>query len=269
MIDFTEQQLERYSRHILLKDVGVEGQEKIMKSKVLVIGVGGLGSPIAFYLAAAGVGQLGLIDNDVVDLSNLQRQILHATPDIGKPKVTSAARKLSSLNPEINIKTYSELIDVGNISEIISDYDFVLDGTDNFAAKFLINDACVMGNIPYSHGGVLRFFGQTMTVVPGISACYRCAFREAPPADAVPSCSEAGILGAITGILGTIQATEALKYITNTGTLLTNAILSFDAKSMDFQKVKLLKQDDCPLCGKNPSIKELRKGDLPVCTPED
>lgn len=265
MIDYTEKQLERYSRHIILQDVGIEGQEKIINSKILVIGAGGLGSPIAFYLAAAGVGQIGIVDNDVVDLSNLQRQILHATPDINTPKVTSAANKLSALNPEVNIKTYHEFVRADNIVDIIKGYDFVLDGTDNFAAKFLINDACVIENIPYSHGGILRFFGQTMTIVPGQSSCFRCAFREAPPANSVPSCAEAGVLGAIAGILGTIQATEALKYVTNVGTLLTNTILSFDAKTMDFRKVKMPKQDNCPLCGENPEITELRDGDLPIC----
>ena len=176
MIDLTEEQLERYSRHILLKDVGVEGQEKILSSKVMIIGAGGLGSPVALYLAAAGVGTLGIVDGDKVDLSNLQRQIIHFTTDIATPKVHSAAAKIAALNPEVKIHAIRENVFASNIREIIRGYGFVVDGTDNFAAKFLINDACVMEKIPYSHGGILRFTGQTMTILPGQSACYRCVF---------------------------------------------------------------------------------------------
>ncbi len=265
MIDFTEEQLDRYSRHILLKDVGIKGQSKLLKARVLIVGAGGLGSPAAFYLAAAGIGTIGIIDNDVVDISNLQRQIIHFTKDINEPKVDSAAEKMKALNPDVQVKTYKELIRADNIMDIIGEYDFVIDGTDNFATKFLINDACVFGKIPFSHGGILRYDGQTMTVNPRESACYRCVFNEPPPPNAVPSCSEAGVLGAIAGMLGTIQATEALKFFTGSGELLTNTLLTFNAKNMDFRKIKLKRQENCPICGKNPTVTELIDGEQPVC----
>jgi adenylyltransferase/sulfurtransferase len=254
MMDFTEDQLQRYSRHILLKEVGVEGQLKLNRGRVLVVGAGGLGSPVALYLAAAGVGTIGIVDDDAVDLSNLQRQIIHATPDVGKNKVESATQTLQGLNPEVKINEHKFRLCADNVLELVRGYDFVVDGTDNFSAKFLVNDACVLTGIPFSHGGVLRFAGQAMTVLPGESACYRCVFRQPPPEDAVSSCSEAGILGAIAGILGTIQATEALKYLTGTGRLLINTLLTFDALTMDFRKVVLSRQDDCPVCGANPEI---------------
>jgi len=265
MIDFTEEQLDRYSRHILLKDVGIKGQSKLLKARVLIVGAGGLGSPAAFYLAAAGIGTIGLIDNDVVDISNLQRQIIHFTKDINEPKVDSAAEKMKALNPDVQVKTYKELIRADNIMDIIGEYDFVIDGTDNFATKFLINDACVFGKIPFSHGGILRYDGQTITVNPWESACYRCVFNEPPPPDAVPSCSEAGVLGAIAGMLGTIQATEALKFFTGSGELLTNTLLTFNAKNMDFRRIKLRRQTNCPICGENPTVTELIDGEQPVC----
>jgi len=265
MIDFTTEQLERYSRHILLKDVGVEGQVKLFNAKILIIGAGGLGSPIALYLAAAGIGTLGIVDNDVVDISNLQRQIAHFTKDINMPKVESAKEKMVAINPDIQVKTYEECLRADNIRDIIREYDFIIDGTDNFPTKFLVNDACVMENIPFSHGGILRFDGQTMTVVPGESACYRCVFRTPPPPDAVPTCSQAGVLGAIAGMLGTIQAAEALKFVTDVGTLLTNTLLSFDAKNMNFRKIKIQKQDDCPVCGEFPTVTELIDAEHAVC----
>jgi len=265
MIDFTEEQLDRYSRHILLKDVGIKGQSKLLKARVLIVGAGGLGSPAAFYMAAAGIGTIGLIDNDVVDISNLQRQIIHFTKDINEPKVDSAAEKMKALNPDVQVKTYKELIRADNVMDIIGEYDFVVDGTDNFATKFLINDACVFGKIPFSHGGILRYDGQTMTVNPWESACYRCVFNEPPPPDAVPSCSEAGVLGAIAGMLGTIQATEALKFFTGSGELLTNTLLTFNAKNMDFRRIKLRRQTNCPICGENPTVTELIDGEQPVC----
>lgn len=230
MNNLTDNQLQRYSRHILLQEVGVEGQEKLLGGKILIIGAGGLGAPAAVYLAAAGVGTIGIVDNDHVEISNLQRQITHFTKDINLAKVDSAAEKMRAINPDIKINTYQQYLNADNIREIIRDYDFVIDGVDNFPTKFLINDACIMEGIPFSHGGILRFDGQTMTVVPGKSACYRCSFRNPPPTDAVPTCSQAGVLGAIAGMLGTIQATEALKYLTNTGELLTDSLLSFDAK---------------------------------------
>jgi adenylyltransferase/sulfurtransferase len=265
MIDFTNEQLERYSRHILLQDVGVEGQIKLLEAKVLIIGAGGLGAPAALYLAAAGIGTIGIVDNDTVDISNLQRQIVHFTKDIGIPKVESAKETMLAINPDVTVNTYQECLRAENICDIIRGYDFIVDGTDNFPTKFLVNDACVMENIPFSHGGILRFDGQTMTVVPGKSSCYRCSFTKPPPPDAVPTCSQAGVLGAIAGMLGTIQAAETLKYITGVGELLTDTLLSFNAKNMEFRKIKLRKQPSCPLCGNNPTITELIDAEQSVC----
>jgi len=265
MIDFTEEQLERYSRHIILQDIGIEGQVKIQAGRVLIIGAGGLGSPAALYLAAAGVGTLGIADADRVELSNLPRQVIHFTKDVDRPKVESAAEKMREINPNITVKTYHEYIRAANIGQIIADYDFVIDGTDNFAAKFLINDACVMAGIPFSHGGVLRFHGQTMTILPGECACYRCVFPAPPPRGSVPTCSQAGILGAVPGILGTIQAAEALKFITKIGTLLTNVLLVFDAKTMTFRKMEIRPNRNCPVCGEKPTISGLTDGEQPVC----
>lgn len=265
MIDFTAEQLERYSRHILLQDVGVEGQIKLLEAKVLIIGAGGLGAPVALYLAAAGVGTIGILDNDHVEISNLQRQIIHFTRDIDRPKVESAREKMLAVNTDIRVRTYREWLRADNIREIIRGYDFIVDGTDNFPTKFLVNDACVMENIPFSHGGILRFDGQTITVVPGRSSCYRCSFRQPPPPDAVPTCSQAGVLGAIAGMLGTIQAAETLKFITGVGELLTDTLLCFDAKSMDFRKIRLRRQKDCPVCGENPTITTLVDAEQAIC----
>jgi len=201
MIDFTNEQLERYSRHILLQDVGVEGQIKLSQAKVLIIGAGGLGAPVALYLAAAGIGTLGILDHDRVEISNLQRQVVHFTKDINVSKVTSAKEKMLAINPDLTVRTYQEMLCADNARDIIRGYDFIVEGTDNFPTKFLVNDACIMEKIPFSHGGILRFTGQTMTVLPGRTACYRCFFRQPPPPDAVPSCSQAGVLGAIAGML--------------------------------------------------------------------
>ena len=237
-MNLNEEQIERYSRHIILQDVGGPGQEKILNAKVLIVGTGGLGAPAALYLAAAGVGTIGLIDGDVVDLSNLQRQVIHFTPDIDKPKVESAKEKIAQINPDVKVNAMQDLFQANNALDIIKDYDFIIDGTDNFPAKFLINDACVIGKKPFSHGGILRFDGQTMTYVPG-SASYRCVFDSPPPPNAVPTCSQAGVFGAIAGMLGTIQAAEALKYIINKGDLLTNRLLIFDALKMRFRTVNV------------------------------
>ena len=264
MFDFTEEELNRYSRHILLKDVGVEGQEKIRQGKVLIIGAGGLGAPVALYLAAAGVGTIGIVDGDVVDLSNLQRQVIHFTWDVGTPKVESAKAKMLAINPNVKVNTHREFLMADNALDIISDYDFIVDGTDNFPVKFLINDVCVMAGKPFSHGGILRFEGQTFTHLPG-TACYRCLFRTPPPANAVPTCSQAGVLGAIAGMLGTIQAAETLKYLTGVGELLTDRLLTFNAKTMDFRKIKTRKQDNCPVCGLNPTVTELIDYEQAVC----
>lgn len=264
MLDFTEQQIQRYSRHILLQDVGVEGQEKIHDAKVLVVGAGGLGAPVSLYLAAAGVGRIGIVDADVVDLSNLQRQVIHFTADVGKPKVYSAKEKMLAVNPDVQVDTYYTWLDSTNALDIINDYDFIIDGTDNFPVKFLINDACVMSGKAFSHGGILRFTGQTFTHVPG-SACYRCLFKEPPPPGAVPTCSQAGVLGAIAGMLGTIQAAEALKYIIGIGDLLTDRLLTFDAKTMNFRTVKVKKTDRCPICGSHPTIDHLIDYEQAAC----
>jgi molybdopterin-synthase adenylyltransferase len=253
MADFSREQLERYSRHILLQDVGVEGQEKLLAARVLVVGIGGLGSPIALYLAAAGIGTLGIIDNDLVDISNLQRQIVHFTEDIGRPKVQSAEEKLHAVNPDVKISTYNNRLDATNIREIFRGYDFIVDGTDDFPTKFLINDTCISAGIPFSHGGILRYDGQTMTVLPGKSACYRCVFRNPPPPDIAQTCSKAGVLGPVAGILGTIQAAEVLKYITGVGELLADVLLTFNALTMDFRKISLKRQPDCTACGQNPT----------------
>lgn len=264
MFDFTEEELNRYSRHILLKDVGVEGQEKIREAKVLVVGAGGLGAPVAMYLAAAGVGTIGIVDGDVVDLSNLQRQVIHTTPDIGRPKVESAKETMNAINPHVKVITHRDFLYANNANDIIKEYDFVVDGTDNFPVKFLINDACVMANKPYSHGGILRFEGQTFTYKPG-HACYRCMFETPPPPNAVPTCSQAGVLGAIAGMLGTIQAAETLKYITGVGELLTDKLLTFNAKTMDFRKINVKHREQCPICGANPKITSLIDYEQAVC----
>jgi molybdopterin/thiamine biosynthesis adenylyltransferase len=265
MINFTEEQLQRYSRQIILKDVGVEGQIKIMNGKVLIIGVGGLGSPAALYLTAAGVGTIGIVDSDAVELSNLQRQVIHFTKDLNTSKVASAAEKMQALNPDVVVKTHHVFINAGNIRQIIQGYDFVIDGTDSFAAKFLINDACVMEGIPYSHAGILRFNGQTMTVIPSKSACLRCVFEAPPPPNAVPTCAQAGVLGAVAGMLGTIQTAEALKFLAGRGTLLTNAMLFLDVFKMEFIKHSLEKNPECALCGEHPTIFELIDGPQDVC----
>ena len=250
-----KEQLERYSRHIVLNDVGREGQAKIIEGKVLIIGTGGLGSSATLHLAAAGVGTIGLVDDDVVTLSNLQRQVIHFTPDIGKLKVISAKEKITHINPDVDVITYQEKVSSGNIIDIIKDqdYDFIIDATDNFQAKFLINDASVFAQKPFSHGGVLRFDGQSMTYVPG-EACYRCVFKDIPPEDTIPLPSEVGVLGAVPGILGTIQAAEALKYLVGRGELLTNRLLIFNAFEMRFRSVGIKKDPQCPVCSNNPAV---------------
>ncbi len=255
---FTDEQLERYSRHIILKEVGVKGQKKLLNGKVLIIGAGGLGSPAAMYLAAAGVGTIGIADADEVDLSNLQRQIIHATEDLGKAKVKSAKETMERINPDVKVHTYRKFIKADNIREIIRDYDFIIDGTDNFPAKFLINDACVLEKKPFSHAGIIRFKGQLMTYVPGQGPCYRCVFQSPPPKDAVPTCKQAGIIGAMAGVIGSLQALEAVKYLLGVGDLLTGKLLTYDALTMEFRTVKLPKHvPNCGVCGDHPTITEL------------
>lgn len=266
-MNFTNEQLERYSRHIILDDVSVQGQEKILNSKVLIIGTGGLGAPAAMYLGAAGVGTIGLVDGDTVDLSNLQRQIIHSTQDVGKLKVLSGKESINAINPDVNVVAYNERATSANIIDIIKDkdYDFIIDGTDNFPVKFLINDACVMLQKPFSHAGIIRFQGQTMTYVPGQGPCYRCVFKNPPPPDVVPTCKQAGVLGVMGGVMGTIQASEALKYIIGIGELLTGKLLTYDAKKMDFRKIGVYHDKNCAICGDEPTIKKLIDYELNVC----
>ena len=254
---FTNEQLERYFRHIILQEVGVKGQKKLLNASVLIIGAGGLGAPAALYLAAAGVGTIGIVDADEVDLSNLQRQVIHTTNDVGKAKVKSAAETMEAINPDVTVKTYRTFVDSSNIMDLIKDYDFIIDGTDNFPAKFLINDACVMAEKPFSHAGIIRFKGQLMTYVPGEGPCYRCVFKNPPPKDAVPTCKQAGVIGAMGGVIGSLQAMEAIKYIIGKGDLLTGKLLTYDALKMEFHTIKLPKDDHCAVCGDEPTITEL------------
>ncbi|MCH4166835.1 MAG: HesA/MoeB/ThiF family protein [Megasphaera sp.] len=257
-MELTKEQEERYTRHLILDTIGRDGQEKLLQSKVLVIGAGGLGSPVSLYLAAAGVGTLGIVDNDVLDLSNLQRQIIHSMANIGKAKVTSAQERIAGLNGDVHVIPYNERMDGQTIRDVITDqtYDFVIDCTDNFTTKFLINDACVLLKKPFSHGGVLRFQGQTMTYVPGQGPCYRCLFEDLPAAD-VPTCKEAGVFGAVVGTIGTIQATEAVKYILGKGKLLTGYFLTYDGLAMEFRKIKIDRNIHCRVCGDAPTITAL------------
>lgn len=264
-MSLTEQQMERYSRHIILEQVGGAGQEKLLASKVLIIGAGGLGAPAAVYLAAAGVGTIGVVDGDKVDLSNLQRQIIHHTPDVGEDKVISAQRKIRAINPDTKVRTYNQRATADNIRQIIRDYDFVIDGTDNFPTKFLIDDACYFEKKPFSHAGILQFDGQLITVLPGQTTCYRCIFSAPPPANAVPSCSQAGVLGVLAGVIGSLQATEAIKYLLGIGELLTGTLLTYNALTMQFRKVRLNRNPDCPLCGEKPRVTELKDEEQVVC----
>lgn len=260
----TPEQKRRYNRHLILDGIGKDGQEKLLSAKVLIVGAGGLGSPIALYLAAAGVGTLGIADGDVVSLTNLQRQVIHKTVDVGKPKVDSADRAIRELNPDVKVVKYDAFLSEDSIADIVRQYDFVIDGTDNFAIKYLINDACVMEGKAFCMGGINRFNGQLMTHVPG-TACYRCLFPEPPAYEEVETCSVTGVLGSIAGICGTLQATEAIKYITGAGELLTNTLLTFDALTMQFNKLEFSHNTDCPMCGDEPSITELKEYAFSPC----
>lgn len=252
-----EEQIERYSRQIILPDVGGKGQERLLSARVLIIGAGGLGSPAALYLASAGIGTIGIVDSDKVELNNLQRQILHSAKDVGKPKVESAKERLSGINQDVKIVPYNMRLTSENILDVIKDYDIVVDGSDNFPTRYLVNDACILSKKPLSHGGIFRFDGQAITILPGKSACYRCLFPEPPPPGLVPSCQEAGILGAVAGVIGTIQANEVLKYILGIGNLLTGKLLTFNALDSSFRQVKVPKDPSCPACGENPSVTKL------------
>jgi len=260
VIDFTEEQIERYSRHIILPEVGAEGQSKLLESKVFMIGAGGLGSPVAYYLAAAGVGTIGMADADVVDMSNLQRQIIHNQDRVGMPKVESARETIQALNPDVEVKTYNYRIEADNVREIIREYDLIIDGCDNFPTRFLVNDACYFEKKPLVSGAMFRFEGQVATFKPHQqkdAPCYRCLYPEPPPAGLVPSCSEAGILGALAGAVGTIQAVEAVKELLGIGDSLAGKLMVFDALRMEWKKLKLRKDPGCPLCGDNPTITDL------------
>ena len=224
---------------------------------MFLVGAGGLGSPAAFYLAAAGIGKIGISDNDDVDFSNLQRQILHSTKDVGRPKVQSAKETLEALNPDIEVVPYTERLNSENIIDIIKDYDVILDGSDNFPTRYLVNDACVMLGKPLSHGSIFRFDGQATTILPGQGPCYRCLYESPPPPDLVPSCQEAGVLGIIAGIIGVVQATEVIKLRLEKGELLNGKLLLYDSLNMDFKKLKIQRNPACPMCGENPTIREL------------
>jgi adenylyltransferase/sulfurtransferase len=257
-MEFTDSQIERYSRHIILPELGGKGQKKLARAKVLIIGAGGLGSPAALYLAAAGIGTIGLVDGDVVDLSNLQRQILHSTETIGKPKVESGRAMLNALNPDVTVTPYPTNITAENIMEILIGYDLVLDGSDNFTTRYLVNDACFFAGKPLISGSIFRFEGQLTTLRPKDGfPCYRCLYAEAPPPGLVPNCQEAGVLGVLAGTIGVLQAAEAIKEIAGIGTSLAGAILMYDALDMTFRKTRVPKDPGCALCGPNPRIKDL------------
>ncbi len=257
-MELTDTQIERYSRHIILPEVGGKGQKKLSRAKILIIGAGGLGSPAALYLAAAGVGTLGLVDGDVVDLSNLQRQILHTTATVGVPKVESGRQMLAALNPEVTIKTYQENIAADNILRFLPDYDIVLDGSDNFTTRFLVNDACFFAKKTLISGSIFRFEGQLTTIKPHEGyPCYRCLYPEPPPAGLVPNCQEAGVLGVLAGTIGVLQAAEAIKEILGIGETLADRLLIYDALEMKFRKVTRPKDPACPLCGPHPIITDL------------
>ena len=257
MSDFTPEQLKRYSRHFILPEIGEEGQRKLLDSKVLLIGTGGLGSPLGLYLSAAGVGTLGLVDFDVVDLSNLQRQIIHTNDEVGKPKIDSAEKRIKQMNPDTKVVKYQVRLSSENALDIMKDYDVVIDGTDNFPTRYLTNDACVLLNKPNIYGSIFRFDGLATVFKPDEGPCYRCLYPEPPPPGLVPSCAEGGVLGILPGVIGLIQATEAIKLIVGIGRTLVGRLMVYDALQMTFRELKLKKDPDCPVCGKNPTITKL------------
>lgn len=254
---FSPEQVTRYSRHFLLPEVGEEGQAKLLQAKVLMVGAGGLGSPSAYYLAAAGVGTMGIIDNDVVDLSNLQRQILHTNDRIGMPKTESAKLTIQALNPDVRVIPYQQKLTSQNIMEIIKDYDIIVDGCDNFPTRYLVNDACVLTKKPNVHGSIFQFEGQASVFYPGKGPCYRCLYPEPPPADMAPSCQEAGVLGVLPGLIGVIQALETIKLILGKGDTLVGRLLCFNTLTMEINTLKLMADPACPMCGEKPTIHNL------------
>lgn len=254
---FSQNEIQRYSRHLIMPEVGMTGQKKLKSASILLIGAGGLGSPLGLYLAAAGIGRLGLVDFDVVDHSNLQRQVLHTTADVGRPKLQSAAEHLQAINPEVALDLYETHISSANAMELMEPYDIVIDGTDNFPTRYLVNDACVLLGKPNVYGSIFRFDGQASVFHPPHGPCYRCLFPEPPPPGMVPSCAEGGVLGILPGTIGVIQATEAVKLILGTGKSLIGRLMIYDALDMTFREMKIRRNPECPLCGENPTIKEL------------
>lgn len=258
MLGFTNDQIYRYSRHIILPDVGGAGQKKLLKAKVLLVGAGGLGSPTAMYLAAAGVGTLGIVEFDRVDLSNLQRQLLHRTQDVGRPKIDSAEDTIHALNPDVKVIKHQVVLDSTNVMDIIKDYDIVVNGTDNFPTRYLVNDACVFAKKPLVDGSIFMFEGQaTVFDAANGGPCYRCLFPTPPPPGEVPSCQEAGVLGVLPGIIGSIEAIEVIKLILGKGDSLKGRLLLFDALAMEFREMQVQKDPNCPVCGEHPTITEL------------
>src|SRR5687768_7029887 len=253
----SNEEVKRYSRHLIMPEVGVEGQRKLKAAKVLCIGAGGLGSPAAMYLAAAGVGTIGIVDFDVVDFSNLQRQIIHGTPDVGRAKLASAKDRLNALNPNVHIETYEEALSSENALRLFEPYDVILDGTDNFPTRYLVNDACVLTGKPNAYGSIFRFEGQASVFATKDGPCYRCLYPEPPPPGLVPSCAEGGVFGVLPGIIGVIQATETIKLILGAGEPLIGRFLIYDALRMRFRELKLRKDADCPVCGTNPTVTKL------------
>ena len=255
--ELTHDEIKRYSRHLIMPEVGMTGQRKLKKASVLCVGAGGLGSPLAFYLTAAGVGRIGIVDFDVVDFSNLQRQILHTTEDVGRPKLDSAADKLKALNPNVNVELHETRLTSENALQLFEKYDIVVDGTDNFPTRYLVNDACVLTGKPNVYGSIFRFEGQASIFAASDGPCYRCLYPEPPPPGLVPSCAEGGVLGILPGLIGLVQATEVIKLILEKGNTLVGRLLLFDALGMKFRELKLKKDPECPVCGENATIKAL------------
>src|SRR5689334_3321786 len=247
-------EIQRYTRHLIMPEVAMDGQKRLKASKVLCIGAGGLGSPLALYLAAAGVGTIGLMDFDAVDVSNLQRQILHTTADVGRPKLQSAREKLQALNPDLTLVCYEQKVDSSNALDLFKQYDVIVDGTDNFPTRYLVNDACVLLGKPNVYGSIFRFDGQASVFFPPHGPCYRCLYPEPPPPDLVPSCAEGGVLGILPGLIGVVQATETVKLLLGAGRSLIGRLLLYDALDMSFREMKVRKNPNCPLCGPNPTI---------------
>jgi sulfur-carrier protein adenylyltransferase/sulfurtransferase len=267
MSNLSGDELLRYARHLTLDEIGVGGQEKLKHSRVLLVGAGGLGSPAALYLAAAGIGTLGIVDSDVVDLSNLQRQVLHDTAAVGTAKTTSAARRIAALNPNVKVEAFAERLTSNNAREIVRRFDLVVDGSDNFPTRYLVNDACVFEGKPLIYGSILRFEGQLSVFCAPGGPCYRCLFSEPPPADLVPSCADAGVLGVLPGVVGTLQALEAIKWITGIGETTVGRLVVFDALRLRFRDIAVRRDPDCPVCGEHPAITELIDYDAFCGTP--